>query len=222
MMTHLKSFSFLILLLSFSLYSYWYSNKDYVWIVPYMNDRTPAAVKESSLWKDLVEKPMRVFKRDSAAYSIRIRENKTKKLVLTMGQFPVNGSKGINLLCLEYPMIRLKFIADGMSVNGQKPTTTVLSGCRLSSQSSDYISDIPLPFHETDRFPADTRTADYGDDGSQVQLQFENIVGDWPREWVLDSIEFYKDEAPLNESVRITQSEILQKLGSPIVVTAHR
>ncbi|MBY0316598.1 MAG: hypothetical protein K2Q26_13830 [Bdellovibrionales bacterium] len=217
-MFHLKSAGFLILLMAFSLYSYWISNKDYQWIVPYMNDRTPAAVRDSGELSTIVEKPLRVFKRESVSHSIRIREKKEKKLTFSMGQFPVNASKGVNLLCLEYPKLRLRFIAEGMSVGGKKPTTTITSPCRVNNENKDYISDIPLPFHESDRLPA--QDGEYGEDAHKVHLDFEEIVGDWPREWILESIEFYKEDMP-SDAIVISREEITSKLGSPIVILTH-
>lgn len=220
-MTHLKSFSFLVLLLAFSFYSYWFSNKDYEWIVPQMNDRTPAAVRESLEWKEILEKPMRVFKRESALSSIRIIERKEKQLVFSMGQFSVMAPKGLNLLCIEYPKMRLKFIAEGVAVNGKSPTAIISAPCRVNSESKDYISDIPLPFHDTERFPAQIKEIEYGDDGHKVHIRTEAIVGDWPREWVLDSVQFYKDDEKNSQGLLITQNEINAKLGGPLVVMAR-
>jgi hypothetical protein len=214
-MAHLKSAIFLMLLLSCSLYSYWLSNKDYEWIVPYMNDRAPAAVRDSIDFQKILEKPMRVYKRETVASSISVVQKDGKKY-LSMGQFPISGSHGNNLICLEYPYLKLKFVGEGSSVNGKKTVAWLSAPCKINEKNRDFMSDVPLPFGDLQRWPAQDQDVDFSQAGVPVQIKFDQVYGVWPAIWQLESIEFYKDGA--GDKVILDNYEFLQKLGEPVLV----
>jgi hypothetical protein len=214
---HLKSFVFLGLLISFSLYSYWLSNREYVWIVPYMADRAPAAVRESKEFQDVVEKPMRVFKREAVAASLAIDSYKGQQK-LSFGQFPVTASSGPNLICLEYPYLRLVWVAEGRAVSGKKTRLLVSAPCRIHPRNHDRVSDIPLPFEELYRRPAQDQTFQWNKLDLDLEVDAENVYGDWPRLWELESIEFYKDPSGEGEVLTLAKEEFVKSTGAPILV----
>lgn len=216
-MNHLKSIVFLALLITCSLYSYWLSNRDYEWIVPYMNDRAPAAVRESKEFQEVIEKPLRVFKREAVASSIIIDSHKGKQK-LSFGQFPVVANKGPNLICLEYPYLRLIWVAEGRSVSGNKPRLLVNAPCKIHPRNRDRVSDIPLPFDEVFRRPAEAQKFQWQNTGMDLEVESENIYGDWPRLWELESIEFYKESSGEGETVSLTKAEFIESTGEPILI----
>jgi hypothetical protein len=216
-MQHLKSFVFLALLIACSMYSYWLSNRDYVWIVPYMADRAPAAVRESKEFQEIVEKPMRVFKREAVASSLAIDKYKGQQK-LSFGQFPVAASNGPNLICLEYPYVRLVWVAEGRAVAGKQTRLVVQAPCRIHPQNRDRVSDIPLPFDEIYRRPAQDQTFQWQKMGLDLDVEVENVFGDWPRLWELQSIEFYKDASGEGEVLSLAKEEFLKSTGAPILI----
>lgn len=216
-MAHFKSFAFLVLLLSCSLYSYYLSNKDFQWIVPYMNDRSPAAVRDSIDFKNIIEKPMRVFKRENVASSIAIQKKDDKKF-FAMGQFPVAGINGENLICLEYPIIKLKFSGEGMAVNGKKTQAWLTAPCKVSEKNQDYISEIPLPFGEMSRWSVQNQEVDYSQPNMPVKIKFDQVYTEWPVIWQLDSVEFYRDTSEAGDKVIFSHYDFLKKLGEVVLV----
>ena len=213
-MKHLKPFAFLLLLISCSLYSYWLSNRDFEWIVPYMNDRAPAAVRESKEFQEIIEKPMRVFKREAIVSSIALESHQGKHTV-SLGQFPVQGSKGQNLVCLEYPYIRLRLAAEGASVGGRKTQVIVKAPCQMHQRNRDRVTDIPLPFSEIFRQPAQDLQFSWKELNIEIEVQVENVFGDWPKLWELESIEFYKDPANDQDIYLLSKQEFLKMNGEP-------
>ena len=216
-MNHFKSLSFLALLIVCSLYSYWLSNRDYEWIVPYMTDRAPAAVRESKEFQEVVEKPMRVFKREAVASSI-IVDNKAGDEKLSFGQFPVTAAKGPNLICLEYPYMKLVWVAEGRAVSGKKTRLLINAPCKIHSRNRDRVSDIPLPFEEIYRRPAQDQKFLWQKSDMDLEIDAENVYGDWPRLWELESIEFYKDASGEGEAVSLAKEEIVKSTGGPILI----
>lgn len=220
-MKFVKSLSFLALLLGCSLYSYWLTNKDFQWIVPYMDDRFPAAIRESQNLEDVVEKPMRVFKREVVASSILIRTHEGLK-TFSMGQFPVKtqSAQGENLICLEYPYMLLTFSGEGAAINGRKPQVMVSAPCKVDSKNKDYMTNVPLPFGELERRPAENQEYKMDDTDSPVDVRVQNVVGgSWPKSWQLEAVEFHRDpNYQLTDKVIITSEELRQQLGEPIYV----
>ncbi len=216
-MHHIKSFVFLGLLIACSLYSYWLSNREYVWIVPYMADRAPAAVRDSKEFQEVIEKPMRVFKREAVASSLAI-DNYKGQQKLSFGQFPVTAGNGPNLVCLEFPYVRLVWSAEGRAVSGNKPRLLILAPCRIHPRNRDRVSDIPLPFDEIYRRPAQAQSFQWDKLGLHLEIEVQHVHGDWPRLWELESIEFYKDPSGEGEILSLAKEEFVKSTGAPILV----
>ena len=220
-MAQSKSLIFLILLLCCSTYSYWLSGKDYEWIVPHISDRSPAAVRTSDNFKEIIEKPLRVYKRESVIDSIQV-SYKNGKSFFSMGQFSVpttnQQTNQANLVCLEYPVLRLKFLGEGTTVNGRKPSAVINTVCAIQDKNHDDVKQVPLPFSDLQRLPAQNQRLDYSQPNFPVQIEFEDIQGDWPTLWHLESVEFLKDSSPEAGKVIFSNNDILQKLAEPISV----
>jgi hypothetical protein len=216
-----RSLTFLVLLLVCALYSYWLTNKDVQWIVPYQDERQPAAVHHDAGVSDVVGKPMRVFKREIVASSILIRA-KDDRFSFSMGQFPVKTktAQGENLICLEYPYMLLTFTGEGATIGGRKTQLTVMAPCKVNAKNQDFITSIPLPFGEMERHPAENAEFEISDSDNTSQIKIENVIGgNWPKQWQLESVEFHRDPAyKMTDKVIITTDELRQQLGEPIFV----
>lgn len=216
-MTNKRSVVFLALLLGCSLYSYWLSNKDYEWVIPQASNRSPAAVRDSDSVKKILEKPLRVYKQDMVLNSIGILDKNGKKY-FNMGQFAVQGHAQANIVCLEYPFLKLKFLGEGQTVNGRKPSAVVSTLCAVHEKHQEDIKDVPLPFGDLQRLPAQDQRLDYSQVDFPVNVQFEDMYGNWPEFWQLESIEFLKDNSPESEKIRFTNSDFLKKRRAPVLI----
>lgn len=216
-MANMRSVVFLSLLLGCSLYSYWLSNKDYEWVIPQASHRSPAAVRDSDSVKQILEKPLRVYKQDMVLGSIDILDKNGKKY-FNMGQFAVQGQTQANIVCLEYPFLRLKFLGEGQTVNGRKPSAVVDTLCAVHEKNHEEIKEVPLPFGDLQKIPAQDQKLDYSQADLPVNVQFGDMYGHWPEFWQLESIEFLKDSSQESEKIRFTNSEFLQKRRAPILI----
>lgn len=218
-MNHFRSFTFLILLIGCSFYSYWLSNKDYEWVVPYMEERTPAAVRESSDYKSLLEKPMRVFKRESVANSIEVK-SKNGKHHVSFGQFATQGGKGPNLMCIEYPFVKLKLQGEGIAVGGKKPELFIVAPCKSHSKNTEMINDIEVPFEELYRQPAQDMQFSHKQQNFSSEIYLKNVFGNWPKQWQVESIQFLRDTNDIHSDTqeKISNEEILKERGEPLFI----
>jgi len=216
-----KSLSFLALLLGCALYSYWLTNKDYQWIVPYLDERQPAAVRDNQDLGDVVEKPMRVFKRDMVASSIVIRTHEGQQS-FSMGQFAVKSPQtgNENLVCLEYPYLQLVFSGEGATLGGRKTEVVVTAPCKMDANSKDYLANVPLPFGDLERRPAEDQEFQLSDPDATSNVKVQNVIsGNWPSKWQLERVEFHKDASyQLNDKIILTSEELRQQLGEPFFV----
>lgn len=216
-MVNFRSISFLFLLVGLASYSYWFSQNDEVWIVPHVSDRTPAAVKDTEEFKKLIETPIKVFKREAATKTIKIGK-KESYTYFAMKQFAVDSKKGKNLICIEYPYLRLKFLAEGISVGDQKPVAWVSAPCMIDQSQQTELTYIPLPFGKLERLPAEDHEREFQPNGVKVNLKFEAIINDWPSLWQLQQIEFMREPGSDFDSLIIGNEEIIKALGHPVLV----
>lgn len=217
-MKYFKSLSFLVMLLGCAMYSYWLSNRNYEWVVPYMDQRAPAAVRESGKFEEVLDKPMRVFKRELVAASIDVRASDGQH-GFSMGQFAVKSSGEDNLVCLEYPYMKLTFSGEGAALGGKKMQIVVSAPCNVDAKNKERISTIPLPFSELSRRPAQNQEFRLMDATSPADVRIENVFGDWPRLWQLENVEFFKDpELESEDRITISAEELRTQQGQPLYV----
>lgn len=222
-LNHFRSFTFLVLLIGCSLYSYWLSNKDFDWVVPYVDERAPAAVRESSEFKAMIGKPMRIFKREAIAESIEVK-SKAGKYHVTFGQYATVGEKGPNWMCIEYPFIKLKLQGEGVAVGGKKAELFVVVPCKPHEKNTDMVTDIEVPFEELYRKPAQDVQFTFPQEKFSSEIYLRNVFGNWPKEWQLESIQFLRDTNDVwtDSQEQISNKEILKERGEPILIYLHR
>lgn len=220
---HFRSFAFLGLLLACALYSYWQTTKDFVWIVPYMEDRLPAAIRDSQNYKELIDKPLRVFKREAIASSISLKPE-GHRFFVSFGHFPVQGSKGPNFLCFEYPFVKLKLRGEGMAVAGKQTQLLVVAPCRHQSERSDFISDIEIPFDDMFRRPAQDVQWVHEQGKFSSEIHLINVLSAWPEQWQLESIQFLRDKNDIHTDAEtsISGDEIFKNRGGPLLIQLTR
>jgi hypothetical protein len=218
---HFRSLTFLVLLIGCSVYSYWLSNKDFEWVVPYTEERSPAAVRESADFKEIIDKPLRVFKREALASSIEII-SKDGKHHFSIGHYAVQGNKGPNFMCLEYPFIKLRLQGEGIAVSGKKAELVIVAPCRTGAKNKDMISPIEIPFDEMYRKPAQDQQFQFQQEKFTTEVHLKNVFGNWPKQWQLESIHFLRDTNDLEteSSEKIDQKEIFSKNQEPLLIRA--
>lgn len=206
-------------LIGCSFYSYWLNNRDFDWIVPYVDERAPAAVRDSEDYKVLMGKPLRIFKREAVAGSIDVQSHQGKHHI-TFGQFATTGSKGPNLMCIEYPFIKVSLQGEGMAVAGKQPQMFIIVPCKTDSKNTDMVTSIEIPFSEVYRNPAQDMQFSFPQKQSSSEIYLRNVFGSWPKQWQVESIQFLRDTNDINAEAleQISNTEILKNRGEPLLI----
>lgn len=107
------------------------------------------------------------------------------------------GKKGIQFsgfssaLCKIYPEVELEFKAEGVAVAGEIPTMTISSPC-LSGQDPSEMAIIQLPVEKL--LAEKPRSAEFAFTGFNTKLSFKNAADEWPKVWVLKTVNFKSAE----------------------------
>ena len=120
-------------------------------------------------------------------------------------QAVVVGQKALRLdgfssaVCRTYSHIELQFEAEGMVVAGVRPEMTIKAPCEAGQDPAE-IASILIPF---DKILAEKpRNAEFTFDGFKPKFEFKNSSDEWPRTWILRSVQFNSDQTA-NKLVRL-------------------
>ena len=93
-----------------------------------------------------------------------------------------------------YDRIQLTFVGTGISEGGEAPKMVIDADCR-SEKNLNQLETIWIPMDDVLRNASKDQTFDLGGE-NQIQLSFESMPSQWPENWVMWSVKFYKEEAP--------------------------
>ncbi len=108
-------------------------------------------------------------------------------------QSVVVGEKSLRLtgfssaLCKTYAQIELQFIADGIAVAGETPQMIIKAPCEAGQDPAEMAS-ITIPIEKI--LAEKPKNAEYHFDGFNSKFSFTNTSDEWPRTWVLKTIQF--------------------------------
>ena len=129
----------------------------------------------------------------------------------------VSGEKTLRLdgfssaLCKSYSQIELQFVADGMAVAGEAPQMTVRTPCTPGQDPAEMAS-VTIPFEKI--LAEKPRNAEFHFDGFISKFEFKNTSEEWPRTWVLKSVQFVTGNNK-SKLVRLDQNEAGNLNNSP-------
>ncbi len=108
--------------------------------------------------------------------------------------FPtIEGKKSIQFsgfssaLCKLYPEIEMEFQAEGVAVAGESPVMKITAPCE-SGQDPSEMASIQLPIEKI--LAEKPRNAEFVFTGFSTKVSFTNSADEWPRQWVLKSVQF--------------------------------
>jgi hypothetical protein len=129
-----------------------------------------------------------------------------------LGHFAFSLDSGEKVLgCRAYEKVILHFEAEGVAVNGEKPTMTVTGKCNYSS---DLTKIDPLWIPIAKIFGERPSDGDFSDYDRPVHITFNNMADEWPRKWVLTSMTVQGEKG----QVDISKYEVGQILGKPFMI----
>lgn len=133
-----------------------------------------------------------------------------------LGHFAFSLDSGEKILgCRAYQKVTLSFEAEGVAVNGEKPTMVVEGRCEYSA---DLTKINPLWIPVARIFGEKPSEGEFNDYGRPVQLKFNNIADHWPRQWVLVGMTVQGDKG----QIEINKYEVGQILGKPFLINLEK
>lgn len=136
--------------------------------------------------------------------------------------FPtIEGKKSIQFtgfsssLCKIYPEVEMEFRAEGVAVGGESPTMKITSPCE-SGQDPSEMASIQLPVEKL--IGQKPRNAVYSFEGYPAKFEFKNSADEWPRQWVLKSVQFKSSTGELKSAHFDRSIASERKSSRPVVL----
>lgn len=142
----------------------------------------------------------------SSLSSAQIKNQLVNKIKI---QATVAGEKSLRLsgfssaLCKTYGHIELQFAAEGIAIGGEAPRMTIKALCQ-SGQDPAEMASIIIPIEKI--LLEKPKNAEFHFDGFTSRFEFKNTADEWPRTWVLKSVQFVS-ETSKSKLVRMDQNE---------------
>jgi hypothetical protein len=133
-----------------------------------------------------------------------------------LGHFVTRDETGQRRLACDafYNRLTLRFEADGMASAGEKPVMEIDAPCLTSTKDITAIEPIWIPVKKILATHATNSDLDYFDG---VKFKFENMSGDWPMTWSLQSVRLYNSQESSRE-VNISKGELHEIRSKPFVI----
>lgn len=177
-------------------------------------NRDPAAVRQvydlSSLSGSELTSAM---KKRIISGSTVIRKNQS--LGVELGHFAMAKISGERTLaCQEFHKLTLRFEAEGMAVNGERPVMEVEGACEFSADLNK-ISPLFIPVEKVlAEKPADGEFQ-YREEGP-VTIRVRGLMAEWPTRWLLTSVRL--SNSGEQKELLIDAREVSEILGRPMMV----
>lgn len=175
-------------------------------------NRDPAAIRPSYDLSHLQGEALSVAlkTRVVAGFKVAHRED---GIGFTLGHFAFINSKGEKTLaCREFTRVVLKFEAEGVIVNGERPSMEVEGECRFSDDVA-LIDPLVLPVSRIlGERPADGEFQFR--EQNPLAVRFSNLSDEWPRKWILTGVSLES----LSQKMAIDRNELRRLMGYPLQI----
>ncbi len=177
----------------------------------FQGTRDPAAIRQVYDFTHLSGSNLEGAVKERLVSGLEIYKDE-QGLGIGLGHFAFSLNSGEKVLgCRAYKKITFEFEAEGVAVNGEKPTMKLEGQCQYSSDLTK-INPVWIPsariFGER---PGDDGFDEYE---RPAQVNFKNVADYWPRQWVLIGLTVQGDSG----QVQVNKNEVGQILGRPFTI----
>ncbi len=123
----------------------------------------------------------------SAAQIKQQLDNKIKIQAVTDGQKSLRLEGFSSALCKTYSQVELHFEAEGIAVEGIAPSMLVKAPCEAGQDPAEMAS-IVIPYSLI--LSEKPRNAEFRFDGYTSRFEFKHSSDEWPRTWILKTVQF--------------------------------
>ncbi len=180
-----------------------------------MSGRVPAAIRKDLDFSRLNGAELMMASRKRLLTAARVvMENDV--VGIEFGQFIIRSEQGQRqLACDYYDRVRVRFEADGLASDGEKPHMEVNAPC---ATSSDLARTEPI------KIPAGEIISGRAVDGEatfasveRTSFKFSHMMDQWPRRWALTEVTLYRESEPGRE-VHVDQEDMREFQKKPIII----
>ncbi len=177
-------------------------------------NRDPAAIGKVYDFSNLRGESLNTAVKQRLLAGFEIQKNQDEQ-GLSLGHFVyIDASGEKKFACQEFSKVVLTFVADGVAVAGHSTQMEVEGNCEFTN---DVTKINPLWIPVTKILNEKVADGEFQFNGqSNVTLRFTNMPDEWPRTWLLQSVELKSRNA--KESMIVESSDINQLLGRPMVL----
>ncbi len=180
-----------------------------------MSGRVPAAIRKDLDFSRLNGAELMMASQKRLLTAARVVMEKDV-VGIEFGQFIIRSEEGQRqLACDYYDRVRVRFEADGMASDGEKPHMEVNAPC---ATSSDLARTEPI------KIPAGEIVSGRAVDGEatfssveRTSFKFSHMMDQWPRRWALTEVTLYRESEPGRE-VHVDQEDMREFQKKPIVI----
>lgn len=121
-----------------------------------------------------------------------------------------NGEKTISFsgfssaVCNTYSSVEMVFAAEGVAVAGEAPGMKISAPCTGATGEPGQMAAITLPVGQL--LTEKPRNADYHYSGYAATMSFTNSADEWPRTWVLRTVEFKNNNGGENKTASFSRA----------------
>lgn len=175
--------------------------------------RDPAAIRQVYDFSHLRGSALEVAMKERMVAGLEVYKG-DGRVGLALGHFAfVNGNGEKTLGCREYGKVTLVFEAEGIVVNGERPSMEVEGACEFSDDLAK-VNPLYIPVARIlGEKPADGEFQFR--DGKEITVRFGNLSDEWPRKWVLTGMKLGGAKSP---GFTVGRNELAKILGHPFLI----
>ncbi len=176
--------------------------------------RDPAAIRRKFDFSDLEGTALNFASKKRLLEELKIVKREDQ-VGLEFGHFVVRGENGTKVFaCQEFKKVHLVFEADGFAINGERPKMEVDANCVIAEDINRMAPIwIPSGMIKASK-PADGEMTI--NDVTPLSLKYSNLGDQWPKNWILTSVNLYKTTPTESGAVRMGIAEIQDIKGTPL------
>lgn len=124
---------------------------------------------------------------------IKVRTLENGMKTISFGQFS-------SAICSTYSQIEVEFAAEGVAVAGEAPKMKISAPC--SENRSGFIAALQFPYTEILKEKTSVQQFNY----SGTVVSFNNAADEWPRQWILQKVEFKNITGGISRAAQIQRA----------------
>lgn len=175
-------------------------------------DRDPAAIKQNFDLSNLTGDSLQQAVKNRIVSGIELKKN-TEGFGIGLGHFVFRGENGEKkTACQAYGKVHLTFIAEGVSVAGERPIMEIEGLCN-NSQDLTRINPLFIPYEKIfSEKPGDGEFQFR--EGQPLLVRFSNLPEEWPKVWLLRSVKLENEHN--NQNLTVENDDFARYLGHAV------